>query len=192
MSTASEGPGSQSASVSIVTYPELADPAAARARMEEIWLVSAARQRAADAASRQAFVERWLEPYLRDHADTILLALDGEGEVLGLLTGCLDSAAAAETFEPLHPYYRLFADLYADYPAHLHINCHPGHRDRGIGSRLINRFAELCAEAGLPGLHLITAPGARNVAFYRRNGFTDAVEREKDGRGYLFLGRRLA
>ncbi len=188
MSTASEPPP-----LRIRAYSDLEAPEALRSQIEEILLVSANSRRVADEASRAAFLDRWLTPYLAAYPEQVLLALDeaGGGRVLGVLNGCLDSAAAT-VFRDLHPYYRLFADLYEDYPAHFHVNCHPAHRSRGVGSRLVRAFVALCRAAGLPGLHLVTAPGLRNVGFYRRNGFTEEVERSEGAHSYLFLGRRLA
>ncbi len=187
MSTASEP------SPRIVAYGDLASPVAARRQIERILLVSANPRRVADEPSQDAFLDRWLAPYLAAYPAQILVALDEEeeGRVLGVLIGCLDSAGAV-VFRDLHPYYRLFADLYEAFPAHFHVNCHPEHRGRGIGSRLVRHFVALCRAAGLPGVHLVTAPDARNVGFYRRNGFTEAVERAESGRSYLFLGQRLS
>ncbi len=188
MSTASEPPP-----LRIRAYSDLEAPQALRSQIEEILLVSANPRRVADEASRAAFLDRWLTPYLEAYPEQLLLALEGaeDGRVLGVLNGCLDSAGAT-VFRDLHPYYGLFADLYEDYPAHFHVNCHPAHRSRGVGSRLVQAFVALCRDAGLPGVHLVTAPGLRNVGFYRRNGFADAVERSEAGRRYLFLGRQLA
>ena len=187
MSTASEP------TLRIRVYADLAAPEPFRRQIEEILLASANPRRVADAPARAAFLARWLAPYLEAYPEHLLLALDAqrETEVLGVLNGCLDSAGAV-VFRDLHPHYRLFADLYGEFPAHLHVNCHPGHRGRGVGSRLVQAFVARCRAAGLPGVHLVTAPGARNVAFYRRNGFTEAVERAEAGRSYLFLGQRLA
>ncbi len=188
MSTASEPPP-----LRIRAYSDLEAPAPLRRQVEEILLVSANPQRVADESSRAAFLDRWLTRYLEAYPEQVLLALDeaGDGQVLGVLNGCLDSAAAT-VFRDLHPYYRLFADLYEDYPAHFHVNCPPAHRCGGVGSRLVQTFVALCHDAGRPGVHLVTAPGLRNVGFYRRNGFSEAVERSEGGQSYLFLGRRLA
>ncbi len=177
----------------IRAYGDLEAPEALGREIEEILLTSANPQRVADESARAAFLDRWLTPYLEAYPDQVLLALDEaeDGRVLGVLNGCLDSAAAT-VFRDLHPYYRLFADLYEDYPAHFHVNCRPAHRSRGVGSRLVQAFVALCRDAGLPGVHLVTAPGLRNVGFYRRNGFTEAVERSEAGHSYLFLGQQLA
>lgn len=188
MSTASEPPP-----LRIRAYSDIEAPEPLRRQIEEILLVSANPRRVADEASRSAFLARWLTPYLEAYPAQLLLALDeaGDGAVLGVLNGCLDSAGAT-VFRDLHPYYRLFADLYQAYPAHFHVNCDPDHRGRGVGRRLVQTFVALCRAAGLPGVHLVTAPGLRNVGFYRRNGFTEALERSEAGHSYLFLGQRLA
>lgn len=191
MSTASEP---SAPAYRVLPYGEVAAAEALRPQIEEILLVSANPRRVADAPSRAAFLARWLVPYTMSYPEHLLLALAEAGQdgmVLGVLSGCPDSAEAT-VFRDLHPYYRLFSDLYADYPAHFHINCHPAHRGRGVGSHLARAFLARCRTAGLPGVHLVTAPGARNVGFYRRNGFTDAVERAEEARAYLFLGQRLA
>ncbi len=104
------------------------------------------------------------------------------------------AAATVGAARPLFrdiPNYGLFADLFADFPAHFHINCRPDVRGRGVGGRLAERFVSLCEAAGLPGVHVVTAEGARNVAFYRARGFDRAVERTAGEKTLLFLGRRL-
>ena len=64
----------------------------------------------------------------------------------------------------------------------------PGFRGQGIGTRLVEAYLALCARAGLPGVHVVTAPGSRNVAFYHRCGLDFALRRSWQGRQLLFLG----
>ena len=90
----------------------------------------------------------------------------------------------------------LFDDLYDAYPAHLHINLTSAARGHGLGGRLIAALEENLRSTGVPGLHLVTDPHARNVSFYRKNGFTHAVERPlttSDGHTapLLLLGKEL-
>jgi hypothetical protein len=52
------------------------------------------------------------------------------------------------------------------------------------------------ADIRAPGLHLITSKEARNVTFYRRNGFVKEVERPLStvatvAARLLFMGKRL-
>ena len=152
MSTASEPPP-----LRIRAYSDLEAPEALRSQIEEILLVSANPRRVADEASRAAFLDRWLTPYLEAYPEQLLLALEEaeDGQVLGVLNGCPDSAGAT-VFRDLHPYYRLFADLYEDYPAHFHVNCHPEHRGRGLATRLVatavaesrGQHARVCLHVG--------------------------------------------
>lgn len=158
--------------------------------VEDIFFRSTSPRRYSTPAERQAFFERWTGFYRENEADRILLAIVGNGTVAGYLTGCADSRAARRLYEDL-PHYALFEDQFEAYPAHLHVNCHPDHRNRGIGTDLVLRFCHDCAAEGLAGLHLITAAAARNVAFYRRCGFDVTVERRWRDRDLLFMGKTL-
>ncbi|WP_245593349.1 GNAT family N-acetyltransferase [Azospirillum halopraeferens] len=165
---------------------EVANRPAALTALEDIFFRSALRRRFASAAERAAFLATWTGWYVTHAPADVWFALTDEDSVIGYLTGCRDSAGTAELFTTI-PGYALFADRFAAFPAHLHINVHPDHRDRGVGARLIGAFAQDCAATGLAGIHLVTGADARNAVFYRRNGFT--VE---DRRGaLLFLGRPL-
>ncbi len=170
----------------LVRLPDLPDRAAALAALAEIFFLSTTRTSFASAAERAAFLDRWTGWYVERAAADVWFARDADGAILGYLTGCKDSAGAEELARRI-PKYEVFADRFADFPAHLHVNVRPGHRDRGIGRRLVDAYAADCLADGLPGLHLVTGAFARNVAFYRRAGFTRAAQRGP----LLFLGRRL-
>jgi GNAT superfamily N-acetyltransferase len=76
------------------------------------------------------------------------------------------------------------------FPAHLHMNVDAGHRRRGIGAVLIERYARNLGQAGVPGVHLFC--GAEPRPFYARNGFTDVAALELGpGRSVHVMGRRL-
>ena len=165
---------------------ELPDREAALAALEDIFFLSTLRKDFASEEERAAFFRTWTGWYVERAQQDIWFALDGEGAIIGYLTGCKDSAGAVELARTI-PKYEVFADRFAAFPAHLHVNVRPGFRDRGIGRALVDRFAEDCRADGLPGLHLVTGVFARNVAFYQRAGFTAATQRGP----LLFLGRRL-
>ncbi len=158
--------------------------------VEEIFYLSARRQRFAGADDKRDLLERWTGYYRESEPGRIFLALLPGGRVAGYLTGCANSREAARLYGDI-PYYALFEDRFDAYPAHFHVNCHPEFRGRGIGTRLVGSFLEDCAAAGLPGVHLVTSVGARNVAFYERCGFTDALIRRWEDRDLLFLGQVL-
>ncbi|WP_448206618.1 N-acetyltransferase family protein [Azospirillum sp. sgz302134] len=170
----------------LVRLTEMPDPAAALAALEEIFFLSTTRTRFASPEERAAFRQTWTGWYLEQAPADVWFAVEEDGTILGYLTGCKDSAGAVELARSI-PKYEVFADRFRDFPAHLHVNVRPGYRDRGIGRMLVDHYAEDCRADGLPGVHLVTAVFARNVAFYQRAGFTDAIQRGP----LLFLGRRL-
>lgn len=170
----------------IVRLTDLPDQAVALAALEEIFFLSTTRTEFASAGERAAFLHTWTGWYVAQAPQDTHMAVAAGGTVVGYLTGCKDSAGAAELARTI-PKYGVFADRFAAYPAHFHVNVRPGWRDRGIGRDLIERFADDCRADGLPGVHLVTGVFARNVAFYQRAGFTDATQRGP----LLFLGRRL-
>nr|WP_209763609.1 GNAT family N-acetyltransferase [Azospirillum rugosum] len=166
------------------------DRLAALAALEEIFFLSTLRTSFASPDERASFFRTWTGWYVEQAPDDVWFAVDrdedGDGAILGYLTGCKDSAGATDLARII-PKYEVFADRFAAFPAHLHVNVRPGHRDRGVGRALVDTFAEDCRTDGLPGVHLVTGVFARNVAFYQRAGFTEATQRGP----LLFLGRRL-
>ncbi|TWA70900.1 L-amino acid N-acyltransferase YncA [Azospirillum baldaniorum] len=170
----------------LVRLPELPNREAALAALEDIFFLSTLRKDFATAAERDAFFRTWTGWYVERAPDDVWFALAEDGAVIGYLTGCKDSAGAVDLARII-PKYEVFADRFAAFPAHLHVNVRPGFRDHGIGRALVDRFAEDCRANGLPGLHLVTGVFARNVSFYQRAGFTAATQRG----ALLFLGRPL-
>lgn len=149
--------------------------------LESIFFAASLRKSFADAAARAAFFAAWTGWYVQEAPHDVLLWRDeASGTWAGYLTGCRDSAGAAELFQTI-PLYDRFADLFGRFPAHLHVNIDEARRGRGIGAALVEAFAADCGT----GLHVVTGAAARNRAFYRRCGFTFEVERG----GLLFMGR---
>ena len=151
---------------------------------------------------RRVFIHAFVRPYTAHHAHTCWVA-EADGEVVGYLTGCMDTraqqaalrrAAAGVMARALALRYRLgpkavrtgvafvrhalaggepAIDLDA-YPAHLHINVAAAYRGRGLGQGLMRAFIDQCRRAGLPGIHLTTSE--RNTAavfLYQKLGFCE-------------------
>ncbi len=142
-------------------------------------------------ADRAVFRERWLGRFLAHDPSWVYVALMPGGALAGYLAGCLDDPAMTARFADL-PYFQAFSTFTRDYPAHLHINLTAGCRGRGIGSALIEAFAQDAARAGAPGVHVVTGKDMRNVGFYTRNGFREIGATMWNGREIVCLGRRLA
>ncbi len=140
---------------------------------------------------RTAFREKWLGRFLDCERDVLLLALAEDGRVAGYLIGTLENAAESLRFADMPHFREHFAVTCAAFPAHLHINLAPEFRSQGIGGRLIDTFAGIVRVAGLPGLHVTTGRGMRNVGFYLGRGFREIAALERDGGAMLFLGLKV-
>jgi GNAT superfamily N-acetyltransferase len=135
---------------------------------------------------RAAFRERWLGRYLNRDPQLAFIALEGGKEVAGYIVGALKDPASSADFSDIW-YFRQFAALTQRYPAHLHINLAPRHRNKGLGGALIARFVSEVRAAGTPGVHVVTGEGARNIGFYARNGFHQAGWAQQGAARVVFL-----
>jgi len=170
----------------LVRLTKLPDPSAALRALEEIFFLSAGRTEFPSETARANFFKTWTGWYLENAPWDVWFWRDHDGSFAGYLTGCLDSMDAEGLFKTI-PKYDTFDDLFPRFPAHLHVNVHPDHRSHGIGAKLVERFVADCVAEGIPGVHVVTAAQMRNVGFYNRLGFTEAVRRGP----LLFLGRPL-
>ncbi|MCB0377462.1 MAG: GNAT family N-acetyltransferase [Bdellovibrionales bacterium] len=140
--------------------------------------------------AKNSFYERWMSFYLKGIDSGVLLAINEVDQVCGYLSYCIDSKRAKFYFSHWLSYYDLFEDLYAQYPAHLHINAHPDFQGQGVGKTLVHSLIQRLQEAGGCGLHLVTDPDANNVQFYKKMGFLETFCRQINGQDYLFMGQR--
>lgn len=136
------------------------------------------------------FCYKYLAYYYNYHPKLFFIMLDGE-DVLGYVCGVLNSNQCEELFHKVS-HYKIFADLYESYPAHLHINCHRSSRGRGVGGKLLGHFIDkIQTNEQCNGVHIITSPKARNVHFYRKNKFSNIATRVFDQSELLMMGRKL-
>lgn len=154
--------------------------------VEEIFFLTAAIQEFKSNESRNAFKYKYLSFYLEKYADFCFVAKK-EGVVLGY---CLGSPLTDENFYSYQPHLELFSDLYESFPAHLHINLHPKAQGLGIGQLLMEEWERFVKENSLAkGLHIMTAPDARNRRFYQRLGLVVENVRIFKGHSVLFMGK---
>ena len=161
------------------------------AQVDAIFFEASGRRCFASPEERAAFRERWLGRYLHGGSDVVLVAEDGAGAVAGYLVGAVQDPAGQDRFADIGYFRGAFRALCRRYPAHLHINLAPAFRSRGIGALLIAAFAARAAEAGAPGMHVVTASDARNVRFYARCGFAELAAAPWNSRQVVFLGKPL-
>jgi GNAT superfamily N-acetyltransferase len=156
--------------------------------LDRIFFTSSARQSFETEREKAEFRERWLGRYLKYFPDCTVVALDKGGRAIGYIIGSLDDPATDPLFADV-PVLAAFAAQTARYPAQLHINIDEGWRGHGIGAALIAAFADLASEAGVPGIHAVTARGMRNIGFYLANGFEERGAARVNDRELVFLGR---
>ena len=177
-------------SVSICRLPELPDWRRLQPGIDAIFFAASATQSFASPAVRQAFHRRWLGRYLDHFPDCTFLARDGQGAVLGYITGALTDPAHDPLFADIG-YFRQFCALTARFPAHLHINLSAEARNLGIGAQLIEAFCEHARKNGARGVHAVTSERSRNRSFYARMGFACEATLIWGGHPIVFLARPL-
>ena len=156
--------------------------------IEEIFFLSSSERTFDTDDARQRFLDAWTGYYRESEPDGIYLSLTPDKRIVGYLMGCRDSRAATRLYADIAS-YATFEDRFGAYPAHFHVNCHPDHRNRGVGGRLVMAFLDDCRGRGVAGVHVVTAEGARNVGFYRRCGFEAIARRRWRDRDLVCLGQ---
>lgn len=179
-----------SAVTDIVRLASLTDRRVAVAEVERVFFAASGTKAFANDAAREAFRERWLGRYLTHDAGHVFVALNGAGRIVGYLVGCLDDPARTARFSDIG-FFADFAPLTARYPAHLHVNLDEAARGLGVGGLLVEAFCGQVRDAGLPGVHVVTGKGVRNVRFYERLGFLQRGAAAFNGHEVVFLGRDL-
>lgn len=177
--------------IEIVPWQSLAEPETVKAAIERIFFAASGTQVFASEAARSVFCERWLGRYLDHDPGHVFVARAGSGQIVGYLVGSCDDPARTQRFADIG-FFAQFSQLTRAYPAHLHVNLDANARAGGIGSALVEAFCQQVAAAGLPGVHVVTGRGVRNVGFYERLAFVERGAATFNGREIVFLGRELA
>lgn len=179
-----------SGGITLRKYSELISIPAIEAGLNSVFFEASNVKSFADDDARSEFRERWLGRYLTHDPELAWVALSPSGGVAGYVIGSYDDPARNARFAGI-PYFAAFKDLTGRFPAHLHVNLRPEARNSGLGSALVRHFCLDAAQAGVAGVHVVTGRGARNIAFYNRNGFQEFGSNGEAGREVVFLGRTL-
>ena len=177
--------------VHIARWLELPDPVAARGEIERIFFAASGTQTFASDEVRAAFRERWLGRYFDHDPALVYVAVAPDGAITGYLVGSFDDPALAPRFSDIG-YFARFAELNARYPAQLHVNLDERARGAGTGGLLVEAFVDEVRRVGLPGVHVVTGQGVRNVTFYERLGFIERGHLTTNGKTVVFLGRDVS
>ncbi len=153
-------------------------------QVSDIFFESSTKKDFHNSKEKEAFSWKYLDFYITHYPQYLWVALDGQ-KVLGYILGMpftLDSSLYS-----VQPHLKKFENLYSDFPAHLHINCHHEARGKGIGGKLILRFIDQVKDLSLNGVHIMTGAESRNRDFYRKLGFHFEVIQD----GVCFMGLNL-
>lgn len=157
----------------------------------EIFFLTSSRKSFASEEEKELFWNSWTGYFFRSEPEHIYLAIDGDGSLCGYLTGCADSTKAFDEIKKDISSFECFKDQFSNFPAHLHINCHPNYQGLGWGRKLIDAFVDDLRKLKVIGVHLVTSPEEENVHFYRRLNFSHHLGRSWHDYPLLFLGRQL-
>lgn len=144
---------------------------------EEIFFETAYTKDFGPGPARRAFCNRWFAHYADTQPGAFLLALTLQGSVAGYLAGCIDSFSAASGIitGDIDYFTPAFCAALKNCPSHFHINVKPESQGKGVGHKLVARFLQICAEAGSPGIHVVTGASSRAVRFYEACGFRQVI-----------------
>jgi GNAT superfamily N-acetyltransferase len=174
----------------ILRWCAIANPESIWDSLTDIFFLTSAKKAFSSEIERRDFLRAWTGIYLEFYPDHIFVSISESGELQGYLTGCPDTMSYQLKQKDI-PYLDIFQEFYAQYPAHLHINCHPSHQGKGVGRRLIEAYIALLAEEKISGLHIITAANAANVNFYKALGFSNIATKTWKNSELLFMGRDI-
>ena len=161
-------------------------------QIREIFFQPPARNNFKDDQEKESFFQRWTRTYFRYYPEYIYCYMQDQ-KVLGYLMGC-PLSSKEEEFTQNIPGYAVFAHLFRDFEAHYHINCRVEARGKGVGKKLTKRFEsdlKSLSDPRIKGMHVVTAPQAENVKFYKKIGHSFAQYGHYKDRELLFLGRPL-
>jgi GNAT superfamily N-acetyltransferase len=190
MAAATKPPSMTQPNITLHCFAELDATPALIAGLDEVFFAASNTTSFESAVARAAFRERWLGRYLEHDARFAFVAMAAGGCVAGYVVGSADDPALAPRFADI-AYFQAFKGLTAKFPAHLHVNLGPDFRGQGLGGDLIARFAHEVGAVGAGGMHVVTSRGARNVAFYARNGFDEAGAMAAGAGEIVFLAKNL-
>jgi ribosomal protein S18 acetylase RimI-like enzyme len=156
--------------------------------VNEIFFESSTRKDFKDEQDKEFFFQKYLGHYLVHYPEFCWVAL--EDKVLGYIVASPNSTD--EILHSLQPHLAIFNNYFAQYPAHLHINCHAESRGKGIGSLLMNKVIEQMTLKKIRGLHIMTGPDSKNIEFYRKLGFVFETIEKFQGSSILFMSKALS
>jgi len=185
--------------ITFISDTDLGSPIAGKKilnQLEEIFFLTANMKVPLVGQEKKIFFDRWLSCYLdsaKFGTDSFcVIAKNKVGTEPGILGYCVGHISTLDfRKENDNVSLSLFQDLHGKFPAHLHINCHPSAQGLGLGTKLIDAAIVHLEALGIAGVHIVTAPDARNRSFYRRLHFSYEEVRTSGSKSFAFMGRLI-
>jgi GNAT superfamily N-acetyltransferase len=169
---------------------ELADFAGCLGDIDDIFFKSSVRRDFSGQDEKQAFREMSLGRYIEKHRSSFFVALDDDGRTVGYLAGCLENPLTLNHFNDVS-YFGCIGDICQDYPAHFHVNVAERYRNRGLGTALVQRFADWAKLHSVKGIQIVTSSTSRSIPFYQRSGFVELRTFPWNSGISVCMGRKL-
>jgi ribosomal protein S18 acetylase RimI-like enzyme len=177
--------------VKIQNADEIADFASLLDEIDEIFFESSAKRDFRSRQEKESFREASLGRYIVQHPDTFFVALNNDERPVGYLAGCLENPTKLDHFNDI-AYFQLIDDICENYPAHFHVNIAEKYRHRGMGTKLVERFAEWAELNRVQGIHLVTSSTSRSIPFYQKFGFNKLRTFPWNSGTSICMGRKLS
>jgi ribosomal protein S18 acetylase RimI-like enzyme len=158
------------------------------ADIKEIFFDSSEKKDFTSEEAKADFFHHWCGQYLQKFPETFLVFVSDD-KAVGYLCYVEDTNSSYKDLGISSMDH--FKEVYTNFPAHLHINVHSSQRGKGLGAKLLVEMERRLMKKDIPGVFLITDPTARNVSFYKRNGYDFAQEYHTEKYGLLLLGKKL-
>lgn len=159
--------------------------------VSEIFWETSSRNDFGSESAKKDFKNKYLGYYFERYPELFFVALsektnpNNAPSLLGYICGSPDTVEDELLFKA-SPYLEKFKDKMIEFPAHLHINTRSTSRGLGLGTKLLAAFEKQLISTNSPGVHLITESKARNVSFYKKNGYVP-IKEEKLSHSHLLL-----
>jgi hypothetical protein len=159
----------------------------------EIFFETANTKSFGSAQEKHSFFMRWFGHYAEMQPEGFLFALTPDGGVSGYAAGCVDSFSASSKaiIGDISYFTPAFCAALAAYPSHFHINVKRGLQGKGVGRLLTGQFLQICADAGSPGVHVVTGASSPAVKFYEACNFKCLSPRGWIGPEHAILVRAI-
>lgn len=139
------------------------------------------------AKSKELVCLLYCDSYLDHEAEHCFALTDDNDNAVGYILCAVDQTKFEEDYEPYRQKAKkisfidavgqvienkMFRRLFAEYPAHLHVDILPAYQGNGNGTKLIKTLEEHLKEIGVKAVRLSVGTGnVRAQKFYEKNGY---------------------